>query len=209
MSKPSLEGVAQRGQLADPPRRPRYSIRVYVRAAVYFTLYGTVKYLPSPIGDILRSVVLRVFAKSVHTWWIKDGVTVWFPEGVSVGAHVSINEGVFIDGYGEVEIGDYCRIAHGCSIVSENHVFADPTVPICLQGKVRGKIVIGRDVWLGTGVKVLQGVTIGYGSVVGAASVVTKSLPPLSIAVGAPARVIGRRGGPAAVPLEQHEETGR
>jgi acetyltransferase-like isoleucine patch superfamily enzyme len=52
---------------------------------------------------------------------------------------------------------------------------------------------IGRDVWLGAGVKVLGGVTIGDGCVVGAGAVVTKDLPSYSIAVGVPARVTGHR----------------
>ena len=49
------------------------------------------------------------------------------------------------------------------------------------------------DVWLGAGVRMLRNVTIGRGSVVGAGSVVTKSLPPYSVAVGVPARVIKTR----------------
>jgi acetyltransferase-like isoleucine patch superfamily enzyme len=185
--------------VAAPARNPsgpaeRYGVLGYVRAAIYFTLYGLVKYLPSPLGDLCRAGVLRFFAASIQSWWIKDGVTVWFPEGVSIGRHVSVNEGVFIDGFGGIRIGDCCRIAHGCSLISEDHVFSDPTTPIFRQGKVKGPVVLGRDVWLGAGVRVLRGVTIGEGSVIGAGAVVTRDIPPFSIAVGVPARVVGSRG---------------
>jgi acetyltransferase-like isoleucine patch superfamily enzyme len=192
-TRESRESVAVSARKsAAPPERCRFP--AYVRAAVYFTLYGLVKYLPSPIGDVCRAGVLRMFAASVQSWWIKDGVTVWFPEGVSIGRHVSVNEGVFIDGFGGVRIGDCCRIAHGCSLISEDHVFSDPATPIFRQGKVKGPVVLDRDVWLGAGVRVLRGVTIGEGSVIGAGAVVTCDIPPFSIAVGVPARVIGSRG---------------
>ena len=52
------------------------------------------------------------------------------------------------------------------------------------------RITIGNDVWLGAGVIVLPGITIGECSVIGAGAVVTKDIPPYSIAVGNPARVI-------------------
>ena len=61
------------------------------------------------------------------------------------------------------------------------------------QGLTTKGIEIGDDCWLGYGVKVLDGVTIGQGSIVGAGAVVTKNLPPYSIAVGVPAKVIGSR----------------
>lgn len=171
-----------------------YTARQYLRAGMYFNLYGLVKYLPSPVGDKLRALVLRLFAKRLNSKRIKDGVTVWFPEGLSVGRHVSINEYVFISAYGGVEIGDDCRIAHHCSILSEDHGFDRVDVPIRLQPKRPAKVVLEDDVWLGAGVRVTCGVRIGRGCVVGAGAVVTRDLPAYSIAVGVPAKVIGQRG---------------
>lgn len=176
----------------------KYSVVTYLRAGVFFTLYGLVKYLPPPLGDVLRFGVLKLFVASIRSWKIKDGVSVWFPEGVRIGRNVSINEYTFLDGFGGLEIGDDCRIAHGCSFISEDHVFDDPDKLIRLQGKLAGAIVLERDVWLGCGVRVLRGVRIGRGSVIGAGSVVTRDIPPCSIAVGVPARVVGRRGNCAA-----------
>lgn len=57
----------------------------------------------------------------------------------------------------------------------------------------KGDITIGNDVWVGIGVTIMSGVTIGNGSVIGARSVVAKDVPPFSIVVGNPARVIKTR----------------
>ena len=58
----------------------------------------------------------------------------------------------------------------------------------------KGDIVVGEDVWFGLGVKVMDGVTIGDGAIIGAGAVVLDDVPALGIAVGVPARVIGKRG---------------
>jgi len=172
----------------------RYPLTAYLRAGAFFTLYGLVKYLPPPVGDGLRYLVLKLFVARIESWKIKDGVTVWFPEGVRIGRHVTINEGVFLDGFGGLSIGDHCRIAHGCSFISEDHVFDDRDTPIWKQGKRASPITVQDDVWCGCGVKVMRGVTIGRGSVIAAGAVVTRDIPPYSIAMGVPARVVGSRG---------------
>ncbi len=98
-----------------------------------------------------------------------------------------------IAGPGDIKIGKDCLIAAHSGIFANNHIYSDPTQLIMSQGVTRQGIVIEDDCWLGSGVKVLDGVTIGRGSVVGAGAVVTKNIPPFSIAVGVPARVIKRR----------------
>ena len=64
------------------------------------------------------------------------------------------------------------------------------------QPKLERDVIIGDDVWLGARVMVVAGVEIGDGCIIGASSVVTRSIPAGSIAVGIPARVVGRRGDP-------------
>jgi acetyltransferase-like isoleucine patch superfamily enzyme len=121
--------------------------------------------------------------------------------GALDGTFIHINQNTFIGpgtciaGPGNIKIGRNCLIAAQSGIFANNHNFADLELPIREQGVTRQGIVIEDDCWLGSGVKVLDGVTIGKGSVIGANSVVTKDIPPFSVAVGVPARVIKKRGG--------------
>ncbi len=106
-----------------------------------------------------------------------------------------IGPGVSITGPGDVKIGKRCLIAANTGIFANNHNFADPTKYIAEQGITCKGIVIEDDCWLGHGVTVLDGVTIGKGSVIGAGAVVTKDIPPYSVAVGIPAKVVKSRIG--------------
>ncbi len=106
-----------------------------------------------------------------------------------------IGPNVCIEGPGDIKIGKHCMIAAHSGIYANNHNFADPMRPIKSQGVTRKGIVIEDDCWLGHKVTVLDGVTIGQGSVIGAGAVVNKDIPPFSVAVGIPARVIKNRIG--------------
>ncbi|MNG32136.1 Virginiamycin A acetyltransferase [compost metagenome] len=76
---------------------------------------------------------------------------------------------------------------------AENHVFSDKTKPIKEQGIYRQGITIEDDCWIGSNVTILDGVTIGTGSVVAAGAVVTKDVPPYSVVGGVPAKIIKER----------------
>ncbi len=106
---------------------------------------------------------------------------------VNLGCHT------LIYGHGGVEIGKNSLLSPGVQLISGSHIFKDRDTPIRFQGAEFGRIGIGEDVWLGTHVIVLAGVTIGKGSVVGAGAVVTKDIPSYSIATGVPAEVVGKR----------------
>ncbi|MBN1223117.1 MAG: acyltransferase [Candidatus Aminicenantes bacterium] len=132
-------------------------------------------------------------------------------EGIRIGANayigrntvMSCKEGsIFLDDYcnisanclllseTEIRMGKYCFLAGQCYLVAGgNHSFEKLSVPIMFQPSYsKGGINIGEDVWLGAGVIVLDGAAIGKGTIVGAGSVVTHSLPEYSIAVGTPAK---------------------
>jgi len=114
---------------------------------------------------------------------------------IHIGQDTFIGPSVCIAGPGDIKIGKDCLIAAHTGIYGNNHNFTDPIKAIKDQGVTRKGIVIEDDCWLGHGVKVLDGITIGRGSVIGAGAVVTKDIPPFSVAVGIPARVIKSREG--------------
>lgn len=115
---------------------------------------------------------------------------------VFVGDNTHIQAGCHLKGFlRDLRIGANVQFAPHCACSPYEHSIGDVTRPILAQGiESKGDIVIEDDVWLGLGVKVLDGVTIGKGAVIGAGAVVTRSIPPYAIAVGVPARVRGRRG---------------
>lgn len=89
-----------------------------------------------------------------------------------------------------ITVGDRTLIGPNCSFYSATHPL-DYRIRNGTRGPEAGApITIGEDCWLGGNVTILPGVTIGKGSVVGAGSVVTKDVPPESVVVGNPARVI-------------------
>ena len=94
---------------------------------------------------------------------------------------------------GPIRIGNNVAIANYVIIETTNHIFDDPNQLIHEQGVERKMVVIEDNVWLADRATVLGGVTIGTGSVIGAGSVVTRDIPPNSIAVGNPARIIRKR----------------
>ncbi len=131
----------------------------------------------------------------VGPWcWIGDGVALRSHRGrVTVGAKVVIGGGTTINSHLDVSIGDGTLIAEGVHITDFDHRTERVDVPIKDQGIVVAPVRIGPDVWLGRGVTVLKGVDIGRGSVIGAHAVVTRDIPPFSVAVGVPARVVRSR----------------
>ncbi len=106
---------------------------------------------------------------------------------------VSIGAGSFIYGSGGVEIGRDSLLADHVRVMAGSHKYKDVSKLIRLQGACLKKTTIGRDVWLSSSTIVLGGVTVGDGAVVGAGAVVSKDIPSYSIAVGVPAKVIGKR----------------
>ena len=103
---------------------------------------------------------------------------------LSFGRNVFLNQGVRIACSREISIGDNALLGDETVILDNDyHGVADsPTKAAPVR--------IESDVWLGTRVIVLRGVTIGRGSVVGAGAVVTRSIPPYTFAAGVPAQVI-------------------
>lgn len=110
---------------------------------------------------------------------------------IKIGKNTRLH-GSCIHAYEKVIIGENCLIAANCQIIDGNgHSVSYPNTEnrINTRGDVK-PVIIGNNVWLGTGVVVLPGVTIGKGSIISANSVVHKNIPPNVIAGGNPINII-------------------
>lgn len=151
------------------------------------------------------------YGRDLH---VGKGSRLWAPKRLAIGDHVYVGRHVHIEA--NCEIGDYCLLANRVSIIGRHdHDFSVIGYPVRYapwigssripSRYVDEKAVLEGDVWLGYGVIVLTGVTVGQGAIVAAGSVVTKSIPPYSIAAGVPARVIAQRFASEA-DIARHEQ---
>jgi acetyltransferase-like isoleucine patch superfamily enzyme len=164
--------------------RPRWWVRVFVNPFLSKKGKGSL---------IRRNTRMDIFP------WNKFSLG----KGSTIEDYVTINNGV-----GDVIIGNSCRIGMGNTVIGPvtlgnhvifaqnivlsglNHGYQDILTPISLQPVSKSQIVIEDEVWIGANSTVVAGVTIGRHSVIAAGSVVTRNVPPYSIAAGNPARII-------------------
>ena len=114
--------------------------------------------------------------------WMRTGIEVSFGPGVAI-----------YEPRAGLEIGNHCMIAGGTMICGVEHGSADLDMPMRHQPAGASKIVIEDNVWIGMRVVIAPGVTIGRGAIIGAGSVVTRDIPPGSIAWGSPCVVMKSR----------------
>lgn len=139
----------------------------------------------------------RVFAEPYRTVVIGDGSAIAadaFIHGpVVLGQRVSINPRATLDGgRAGVTIGDDTRIAQGALLFAFDHGLS-PDSPIHSQPVRSRGIRIGKDVWIGAGAGITDGVTIEDHAVVALGAVVTRDVPAYAIVGGVPAKIIGDR----------------
>ncbi|WP_439134928.1 acyltransferase [Pseudomaricurvus sp.] len=112
---------------------------------------------------------------------------------ITLGRGVSVNQSVTLDGgRAGITIGDHTRIAAQTCMFAFNHGM-EPDRLIQEQPVTSEGITIGRDVWIGANVSIVDGVTIGDKAIIGMGSVVTKNVPAGAKVGGNPAKVIGNR----------------
>jgi len=160
------------------------------KTGVFGSCFELLAWLPGTFGSILRVALLKWIAKHCNDQVRVEMGTLFSDPRVSLGY------GVYIGGYciiGWAEIEDYALIASRVSIPSGQHVhhFDRTDIPIALQGGTKVPIRIGRGSWIGEGAIIMA--DVAEECVIGAGAVVTKPIPPWSIAVGVPARVIRSR----------------
>jgi acetyltransferase-like isoleucine patch superfamily enzyme len=136
--------------------------------------------------------------------------------GIRIGNGVFIGRNTILSCKdGDIELGDGANLGFNCEVFSASrvtigrrvlmaaygyviggdHDFSNPSLPVLDQERRSAGVTIGDGVWMGAGAKILDGVVIGEHAVIGAGAVVRENIPPSSIAVGIPARVVSTRAG--------------
>lgn len=139
--------------------------------------------------DEVRAVLSELFGYKVP-----DTFRVFPPFYTDFGKNITVGEGVFINAcchfqdHGGIKIGDGSQIGHNVVFATLNHFIEAEKRKMTYSAP----IVLGKNVWVGSNATILQGVTIGDNSVIGAGAVVAQDIPANAVAVGVPARVIKR-----------------
>lgn len=116
---------------------------------------------------------------------------VYYQPSITIGSGTQIGPYNAFAAINKIQIGSYVLFGPHIHVNDHSHGYEDINIPIMHQPAFsKGPIVIEDGCWIGFGSHILSGVTIGKNSVVGANSLVTRDIPPYSIAVGSPAIVI-------------------
>jgi acetyltransferase-like isoleucine patch superfamily enzyme len=165
----------------------------------------------SVVGKKFRILRPRIITNGKYisigdNFWCWDGLRMTaidscgmqkFTPTIVIGNNVNLMFDIHITCINKIEIHDDVLIASRVFITDHQHgsysnlEHSDPNIaPVKRLLRSGGPVVIGEKSWIGEGVVVLPNVSIGEGSIIGSNSVVTKSIPSYSIAIGVPARVI-------------------
>lgn len=154
--------------------------RVYLDHGVYLHA--------CPQGVFIGDETFVMHGSVLHVYNFRD-----LPDaGIWIGRNCFVGELCLIRGQGGVQIGDSVLLAPRVQILAVNHLFDDPSRPVIQQGITAQGIVVEDGAWIGAGAILVDGVRVGARAVVGAGAVVTRNVPPQTLALGVPARVVRR-----------------
>ncbi len=167
-----------------------------LRLLLFYTIARRLPDVPLPLAGFGQWVRVRLARKIFK----KCGKNVRIHAGVRFGTGVEVelgdNSAIARDSWiaNDTRIGDNVMMAPELVVLSGTHGFADITRPMIEQGAgERRPVTVGNDVWIGTRVIILPGVTVGDHAILGAGCVVTKDVPEYAIMGGSPARVLRSR----------------
>lgn len=172
--------------------RPSFTLGNRVARAFWGVTY-LLLFRPSPRPfHAWRSFLLRCFgAKIGHGVHVYPRVEIWAPWNLEVDDYVGVGNKVIIYNQARITIGTYSVISQGAHLCSGTHDYTKKGFPL-----ITNPITVGARVWIAAEAFIHPGVVLGEGCVVGARSVVTRSLPPWKVCSGFPAvplkdRVLG------------------
>lgn len=148
-----------------------------------------------------NAIINKIPSRHIRLWYYKilgakigndagfcRRVEISYPKGLRMGNHVAVGWFSLLDARGGIEIGNNVNISSYSKIITGSHDIDDKNFVADFL-----PVKIGNYVWIGTAAIILQGVTIGDGSVIAAGAVVTKNVPPYEVWGGVPAKFIRKR----------------
>ena len=112
---------------------------------------------------------------------------------ISIGDDTFVGRRNFFSSGASIDIGSYVLTAIDCKFIGSSHIVDDPDVPVGTSGTTgRWRIRVGTNTFVGAGATLLGDVDVGHGCVIGALALVTGRVPPFSMTVGNPARIVKR-----------------
>ena len=138
-------------------------------------------------SELRRRLLRELFGSGGDSAWIQPPFFCDYGSNIHLGERVYFNFNCVVLDVCEVRIGDFTLIGPAVQIYTATHPLE---TDLRRKQEFAKPITIGKDVWIGGGAILCPGVTIGDRTVVGAGSVVTKSLPEGVVAAGNPCRVL-------------------
>ncbi len=156
------------------------------------------------VGPGVTFEIGRGAVVSLGRWsWIGHGCKMRAHEGrVEIGAQTVLGQECTISAFQHVTIGRECIVADRVMLIDFDHGAAEVERPVRLQGIYKRDVNVGHNVWIGYGVCVLRGVTVGDNAILGTSAVVTADVPANAVVGGVPARVLRMREAPQRMRYE-------
>lgn len=161
--------------------------------------------MPLFINELINQQLY--FKSNIHPDALLLGrIVVTRPELLYIKEGTVIHENTYLETSGGLNIGRYVHSGVGLTVFTSNHNYKDAKKIPYDENDILGLVEIEDFVWIGAGVIVLSGVTIGEGAIIGAGSVVVKDVPAGAVVAGNPTKVIGQRD---IEKFNQHKMDGR
>ena len=166
-----------------------------------FAAFGEGSLLVFPPGDLVGEEHIAIGAGTLVGAHVSLSVGMVpgqaLPEGATspvlrIGDRCSIGRANHVVAHHSIVIGDDVITGPSCYVTDQNHVYADPDVPIARQWPAVDPVVVGDGSWIGAGAVILPGTRLGRNTVVGAGSVVRGTFPDHAVLAGIPAKVVRR-----------------
>ena len=158
---------------------------------ILFFIWDLLSVFDNKIAVFFRYCIIKSKSKVCgDNVYIGKNVTLKKVSSLELGSNVSIHNNCYIDASGGIVIKNDVSIAHNSTVMSSAHTWADKSIPIKYNPQNYSKVIIDSNVWIGCGVRILDGIHIQENVIIGAGAVCTKSILEEGIYAGMPAKKI-------------------